>query len=414
MRAIVYEFREGLRSAFGAVAQNKLRALLTTLGIVIGIVMVTSMFTTINGIERAFDKSLSMLGTTTLYVERWGWFVPPSEWWKMENRPPVTVRDAERIAERVRENGRYVVAVAPVAQAGVRRVQYRERHVSDVFVRAAPPEIAEVTQLDLTAGRYYNEMDERAARPVVVLGADVQEELFGESDPVGRQIRIDGQRFEVIGVLAKQGKFMGLFSFDSQLQMPLSTYTRLQGDPYGISIEARARSLEELDRAEDELRGFARTARGLDALEEDDFSINRTQAFRDALAATKAVIYGIGLFLTGLALVVGGIGVMNIMFVSVKERTREIGIRKALGARRRTILLQFLLEAITVCLLGGLIGIALSFLVTLGINAVFTASMSWVTVFLAFMICVGVGLVFGIVPAWRAARANPIEALRYE
>ena len=166
--------------------------------------------------------------------------------------------------------------------------------------------------------------------------------------------------------------------------------------------------------AEEELVGMMRTVRGLDARDEDDFSVVRIDALRDLVAATKATIYGVGLFLTALALVVGGIGVMNIMFVSVKERTREIGIRKALGAPRRAILLQFLLEAVAVCLIGGVVGIVLSVGVTYLINQVFTAVLSPAIVVLAFVLCVLTGLVFGIVPAWRAARASPIESLRYE
>lgn len=406
------QFLEGLRTAFGAVRQNKLRAFLTTLGIVIGIVMVTSTFTTINGMERAFDKSLAMLGTNALYVQRTPGFSAPSEWWKYERRPEVTYAEAVRLSEMIETRGRYVEAAAPVVGRGT-RVRYGEREIGRVILRASTGAITRVNNIDMAEGAYYTDDDHRSARTVVVIGQEVREEIFPNEQAIGKTVRIGGQRFTVIGVLAKQGKFLGLESFDRQVQIPIGTYLRLYGDT-GAAVQARARSAEDLLKAEDELIGMGRIVRGLDAKEEDNFSVLRVDAFRDFVAATKATIYGIGLFLTALALLVGGIGVMNIMFVSVKERTREIGIRKALGAPRRSILLQFLLEAIVVCLIGGVIGIVLSVGVTLVINSLFTAVLSPAIVLLAFALCVLTGLVFGIVPAWRAARADPIESLRYE
>ena len=414
MRALLYELREGFASAFSSIGQNKLRALLTTLGIVIGIVMVTATFTTINGMERAFDRSMALFGTNTLYIERWPWFQPPSEWWKFQRRPPITRQDADRIAERVRADAKYVTGIAANVQSGVGRVEFRGASLTGVFLSAATSEITSVSDIELTSGRYYNELDERTARPVLVIGSEVSEELFPNEEPVGKTVRVDGRRFEVVGVLAEQGKFLGLFSFDQQIQMPLSTFERSFGGRGGYQLTARATSAADVSRAEDELRGIVRAARGIDALDEDDFAINKSEAFRDVLSSTKATIYGVGIFLTALALIVGGIGVMNIMFVSVKERTREIGIRKALGAPRRAILLQFLLEAVLVCCLGGVIGVGIAALVTVAINQVFTAVLSPGTVVLAFGICVSTGLIFGIVPAWRAAKANPIDALRYE
>ncbi len=406
------QFLEGLRSALGAVTQNRLRALLTTLGIVIGIVMVTSTFTTINGMERAFDKSLAMLGTNALYVQRTPGFAPPSEWWKYERRPELSRAEATRIAEEANTRGRHVEAAAVLSGTGV-TVRAGSASLNGVFLRASTQDITRVSTLDLDAGRFYTDDDHRNARAVVVIGQDVRDELFPAEAAVGKTVRLNGQRFTVIGVLAKQGKFLGLESFDRQVQIPLGTFVRLFGDD-GYAVQARARSAAAMGLAQDELIGIGRSARGLDAREDDNFSVVRIDALREMVAATKATIYGIGLFLTALALVVGGIGVMNIMFVSVKERTREIGIRKALGAPRRAILLQFLLEAILVCLIGGVVGVVLSVGVTFLINTVFTAVLSPGIVVLAFVLCVVVGLVFGIIPAWRAARANAIDSLRYE
>ena len=387
---------------------NKLRALLTTLGIIIGIVSVTAMFTTINGIERGFDRSVAMLGTNVINVARMpdGFNV---EWWQYRNRPPIT----EEVAEAIEDHAETVAHVAPVAYS-MQSVQSRDQRLNNVFLRASTPALADVSGLDLQAGRFFSATEDRAARPVAVVGQDVAAELFPVGSPIGKYIRVGGHRFEVIGVLAEQGKFLGLFSFDEQIIVPLETYKkRYEARPY-MEVQARVASAGLMDEAMDELTGVVRLARGLDPAEEDNFALAPQDSFRQQLSGVTGAIYAVGLFLTGLSLLVGGIGVMNIMFVSVKERTREIGIRKALGATRRAILTQFLVEAVVVCMIGGLIGIGLSVGVTALINQVFTAVLSFATVVLAFTICVGVGVLFGFIPAWTAAKATPIEALRYE
>ncbi|MEP0549023.1 MAG: ABC transporter permease [Rhodothermales bacterium] len=410
MPAALLEFVEGLRIAVRAIWANRLRAILTTLGIIIGIVSVTAMFTTINGIERGLDRSMAMLGTNVLSVSKQPQTFE-NDWWKYTNRPAIT----QDVAERIRQHSRYAVAVAPTTGT-VRGVQYEDRQLSTVFVRASTPDIAEINNLDLSAGRFFGETEQRAARNVCIIGQEVAEALFFNESPIGKRIRVGGTRFEVIGVLEEQGKFLGLISFDNQVLMPLSAFEKAFGlsEWRQISIEVKVDAAENMEAARDELTGIVRTARQLDPMEEDNFAINRQDAFETQIAGVKGAIYGVGLFLTGLALLVGGIGVMNIMFVSVRERTREIGIRKAVGASRRAILTQFLLEAIIVCMIGGLIGVLISTGITYLINLVFTAVLSPGTVVLAFGICVGIGILFGFIPAWAAARSRPIDALRYE
>lgn len=404
-----FEIWEGLLIALRAIRSHKLRSLLTTLGIVIGIVSVTAMFTIINGLEQKFEESMAMLGTDVLYVDKMPWFIAgPREWMKYRNRPDIK----EDLVETIRNKARYVQAVAPVVQTG-RPVNYRDRALYGVFIQGSTPELTRVEDIDLDEGRWYNDFELRTSRQVCIIGAAVAEELFPNEQPIGKKIRVGGHRFEVIGVLVKQGKFLGLFSFDQQIQMPYSTFTKLYGNRRSISIEVKVPSSELMADAQDELTGILRVARGVDALEEDNFSINKQEAFRAQIGTFKATVYAIGIFLTALSLLVGGIGVMNIMFVSVKERTKEIGIRKAIGAKRRTILMQFLIEAVIVCVIAGLFGVAISAGVTVLINSFFTAQLSAGTVILAFTICVGVGVVFGLVPAWNAARSKPIEALGY-
>ncbi len=409
MRRILLEFYEGFRIALVAIGIHKLRSVLTTLGIIIGIVSVTAMFTTINGIERGFERSIEMLGTNVLYVQKWPW-VSGSDWWKYINRPNIT----QDLAEEIRKRSRYAEAVAAIAQTS-RTVRYRDRTLSGVFVQGAEPDIVRVENISLTAGRYFTEQEYLGARQVCIIGADVAEGLFPVENPLGKIIRVGGHKCEVIGVLERQGKFLGLFSFDTQVHMPLTTFKKLFGlRNRSLTIEVRVPSAELMDAAEDELEGILRIARGLDPMEENNFAINRQEVFRRQFDQIKMVIYTVGILLTGLSLLVGGIGVMNIMFVSVKERTREIGIRKAVGAPRRAILIQFLIEAVMICSIGGLIGILLSYGVTEIINRFFTAYLSVGTVLLAFTITVLVGIVFGFIPAWQASRANPIDALRYE
>ncbi len=409
MRNFFYDFWEGFRIALRALHVHKLRSALTTIGIVIGIVTVTAMFTVINGLERGFEESMSMLGNDVLYIDKMPWFTQRKDFVKYRNRPDIK----EDLIKVIQEQSRYVVAVAPSVFT-VRPIRYRDRALYGVFIQGSTPAQTSISDVDLTEGRWYNDFENRTARNVCIIGSEVAENLFPSEVPIGKQIRVGGHRFEVIGVLAEQGKFLGLFSFDEQLQLPYNTFKKLFGSRRSIRIKVKATSVEEMDLAEDELTGILRAARGVDAMAEDDFAINRQESFRDQIAAVKAIMYSIGIFLTALALVVGGIGVMNIMFVSVKERTKEIGIRMAVGAKRRTIMMQFLIEAVVVCVVAGCIGVAISAGVAALINLIFTAYLSVGTVILAFSICVGIGIVFGLVPAWTAARANPIEALRYE
>ena len=402
------EFWEGFILALSSLISHKMRAALTMLGIIIGIVTVTAMFTVIRGLEGEMDRSLSMLGTNVLYVERTSWFTPPQDWIRYASRPDIRAD----LADKIRDNARNVTAAAPIVNTA-RPVRYRDRAIYGAYIQGSTPEITRVDRIDLTEVRWYNEIDNLVGRNVAVVGSEIAETLFPAEQVLGKQIRVGGRRFEVIGVLAKQGKFFGMFSFDQQLQIPMKTFERHFGRFRSVSIKLKVASADLLGPAEEEVVGIVRAERGLDAMEENNFEVNQTQAFRDQIGNAKAIAYGIGLFLTGLSLLVGGIGVMNIMFVAVRERTREIGIRKAVGATRRAILVQFLIEAVVVCVVAGGLGVLASSGVTILINQFIPATMSMGTVMLAFWICVGVGVTFGVVPAWNAARMKPIDALRF-
>jgi putative ABC transport system permease protein len=281
-------------------------------------------------------------------------------------------------------------------------------------VSGVTPEYSETNTIDLEEGRFLSNEENRSFKRVAIIGASVEETLFPQGNSLGKSIQIGGQKFEVIGKLAKQGNFMGMQNFDNQIVIPMTSFTRIYGSRSGISLQIKYPDEAAMAEGEYELEGIMRRIRQLDARAENNFAINKLDVFRQQYQVMTGAIYGIGIFLTSLSLFVGGIGVMNIMFVTVKERTKEIGIRKAVGAKSYQILLQFLIEAITVCCLGGVVGVLLSVLTTELINQFFVAYMNWGTVFGAFMICTFVGVLFGYLPARRAARSNPIESLRYE
>lgn len=414
MRRFVFDIVEGVRIAVQAIWANRMRSLLTTLGVIIGIAAVTLMATVINGLNQEFEQTLSQLGADVLYVDQFPWGNNPGmEWWRLRNRPAIQ----PALAQTIRERSSTAEVVAPMADTD-RSVEYKGRTLQ-VEVLGSPPEYGRIRDVDLAQGRFLTQADERGGRNVCVIGATVAGYLFPIATPLGKSVRIGSVPCQVIGVQTKQGQglFSGGGSADERIVMPFDTYDKAFGVSrrWGVEVMVKVRPDVSMARAEDELTGILRSARDVAPGEENNFAINDQQQIRSSFSGTKAAIYGVGLFLTGLALLVGGIGVMNIMFVSVRERTKEIGIRKAVGAKKYTILLQFLIEAVIVCLIGGLIGLILSMLGAMGISAMgFTTSLPMQTVGIAFGICVGVGVLFGIAPAWQAATADPIEALRYE
>ncbi|MDG1754463.1 MAG: ABC transporter permease [Rhodothermales bacterium] len=412
MRTIFTQFWESTRFALLSVWSNKMRAVLTTLGIIIGIVSVTGMATVVNGIEQGFENDISSLGTDVMYIEKWPWARGPNtKWWEYINRPNLT----EDLADALNERSQSTQQATAVVSTG-RSLKSQTQSISSARIKGVQPNYPLVHQVDIEEGYFFSDFDNDGARNMTVIGASIAEELFPFGSALGKDLRVDGAKYLVVGILAKEGQGSEANdSGDLEVHIPFNTFKKQFGTRLrDVSIQAKVLPGFLLADAKDEMRGVLRIARSLDAQEEDDFEINEQETLRASIEPIKNAIFGIGIGLTSLALLVGGIGVMNIMFVTVKERTREIGIRKAVGAKKYSILLQFLVEAIVICMVGGIIGVGLAFPLSMLIGAVLPATLDLGTVAMAFFICVAIGTVFGLAPAWSAAKSAPIEALRYE
>ena len=399
-------FLENFKISLSAVFANKIRSILTALGIIIGILSVTLMGTLISGLDRSFESSMSWLGKDILYVSRYEWF-SDMDWWEVRNRPKMLPEYVGKIKER----SSYAMAVAPVMQRGA-SLSYEDKETrTEIF--GTNEEYMATISTDIEHGRFFTRNEDRSGSRVVVIGNGISEAFFGDQDPIGQYIKIDKMKFRVIGVLEKQGKFLGLFSVDKQAILPFGAYKRIFSRRGWMRLSVKVPP-DKLEEGLDEITSVMRHIRGLRPNEKNDFAINQTKAFEKQYTTLKIAIGGTGLFITLLSLVVGGIGIMNIMFVSVKERTREIGVRKAIGATSAMIMGQFLMESVTICLFAGSIGIFLAYIISYFINMFFPSTLPFGLSIAAMLMSMIVGVVSGLIPSYRAAKLDPIDSLRYE
>ena len=416
MKRFVYELTESWKIAAAQMRSNLTRSTLTALGVIIGIIAVTLMGTAVNGISVGFDKSMAVLGDDVLYVTQWPW-KPVDDWWNYRDRKRIKTEYAETLNRMIAATPNSNLVVAVPTSNFMRSVKYGGNQVDNVFVLGTTSDFIVTSTIDCTEGRFFNELESRSGANVVVIGYDVADALFPSENPINKSVLINGQLFKVIGVNTRQGTFLGLFSWDSMVAMPLAAFNKYFSAKSESDVRVKVKDKTKLAEAKDELTGLMRRVRGLPPEKKDDFSINEQQAFKSTLDPVKNSIAIAGLFITGLSLFVGAIGIMNITFVSVKERTKEIGTRKALGARRRTILLQFLIESTALCLLGGFIGLAFAYLMCFGIGKVFPSfpiHFSVALVLVSMVVSILTGLFSGFAPAWTASRLDPVTALRYE
>ncbi len=415
MTNFLFDLKEGLLISLKAILANKIRSVLTTLGIVIGVTSVVLMSNAIRGINQSFQQGISsFMGTENLFIDRWAWF-SNKPWWELNKRRPIEMEDFEKY----KQLAKLPVAIAPSMDAGNVTMSRKGNSISDARVQGSNQDYILTTNLEFAEGRFFNELESKGGRRVIVLGSEYADRLFPIGNALGQTVELNNKKYEVVGVLKKQGSFlMGAFDPDNQSFIPINALfkdfrSRWRGS--GITIIARAPSNEMVFETKEEAIGLMRRVRGLKYNEPDDFTINQQDAFLEMINRSIGVIQIAGIFITGLALFVGAIGIMNIMFVSVKERTREIGIRKAIGAKKSVILRQFLAESAIICLIGGFIGLLFAILGGKIIEQYnFPMSLQIDSIILAVGISLLTGVISGLAPAWAAAKMDPVDALRYE
>jgi putative ABC transport system permease protein len=394
----------------GALIKHKIRSGLTLLGIVIGIVSVSSITSIVRGIDRYVADLFGSIGSHGFVVVKVGLEFTEEGYLEAMRRDELPPAAAVAIDEECPS----VAHAAPFVQA---RADVKSGRLSseDVLIDGTTAEAQYMTDVGLADGRYFTPFEIQHARHVCIIGADVAERIFSHPDPIGRTIYIRGRRFTVIGFHGKIGTVMGM-SQDSFVRIPFTTFEKMFGRGYSTAISVQAHSPETVSQAIEETRGVMRRIRKLRPGEDDDFAILTSDALMDMWRRFTTAIFVATIGVGSIALLVGGIGIMNIMFVSVKERTAEIGIRKATGARRRDIVYQFLAESALLCMVGGGagVGIGLAIAKILSAWSHLPVAVEWWTVAVPVGVAVAIGLFFGVYPAMKAAALEPVKALRYE
>ena len=402
--------RESFLFAFQAIIVNKVRTILSLLGITIGIFSVISVLTIFDSMEIAIRTSINQLGDNVLFIQKWPWARGNDyPWWKYIRRPEPKLTDLKEIQRR---------SLASESSAFMfesqRIVKYKTNSIEGVGIRSVSHDFDRVLPLNLSQGRYFTLAESQGGANVAIIGYTVADKLYAGMNPIGKEIKIFGSKLEVIGVISKAGDDMFGGSSDNQVILPVNFSRRyINIQEVGTSILVRAKPHVTNEELKDELVGILRSAHKLKPRVDDDFAINETSIINDSLDSFFGVVAIVGWIVGGFSLLVGGFGIANIMFVSVKERTSQIGIQMSLGAKRFFILFQFLFEAVFLSLFGGVFGLLIIYvLVLLSKGFPFSLYLTFGNILIGMSVSIAIGLIAGIVPSYSASRLDPVEAMR--
>ncbi|WP_266203782.1 ABC transporter permease [Pontibacter kalidii] len=405
---------ESFRFAWQALRANLLRTILSLLGVTIGIFAIISVFTLVDSLERNVRDSMSFIGDKVIYVEKWPWSTGGSyPWWKYFQRPEPTEREFRLLERRITTSS----GVAISSSKGGNTFKQGNNSYSNGNLMGISYDYPSVSEVPIVDGRYFTPQEAEAARNVIIIGDEIATTLFPFGSPIGQTLKVSGQKFSVIGVIEKQGEnIFGMPNMDQMGMVPYSTFSKMYDvgpNGLGSTIALKGRDNDPgLLELEYEARGIMRNIRGLRPRDEDSFAMNRPEMIQEAIGGFFSVVGLAGWVIGGFSILVGGFGIANIMFVSVKERTNIIGIQKALGAKNFFILFQFLFEAVFLSLLGGGIGIMLVFLLTLIPQDMMKVTLSVGNIILGLGVSAVIGMLSGIIPAVLASNLDPVIAIR--
>jgi len=412
MLLIVRLINESFRFALVALVVNKVRTILSLLGITIGIFSIISVFSVFDSLEKSIRDDINSLGDNILFIQKWPWMAGGGDypWWKYWQRPEATMREMAELEKRTTS------AKAFAYMVNVNRdIRYKSTTISQTQINVVSHDYAEVMPFDLQDGRYFTALESQSGRNVVIIGADIAETFFVNEDAIGKSIKIFGLKLDVIGVIKKKGQDIFGNSDDDKVIIPVNFARNLIDlRNIGSAIVVRAKPGVSNEELKDELIGAMRAVRKLKPTVEDNFAINQMDIVNKSFDQLFGVIAVVGWIIGGFSLLVGGFGIANIMFVSVKERTSQIGIQKSLGAKSYFILLQFLFEAVFLSVLGGIVGLIIVLIMSMLVTQLssFNLVLSLQNILLGVFVSAFIGLVSGFLPAWSASKLDPVEAMR--
>ena len=406
--------RESFNFAINALVNNKLRTFLSLLGVTVGIFSIVGILAAVDSLKKEIEGSISGLDNNTIIVMRYPFGATDVPRWRLEQFPDVTYEEYQYLSRSLPD----AEAVSYVMNVPSETIRYEEKTVSNVQIAATSQEYYDIEALQIAEGRFFNEAEANSGASVIVLGDEIARKLFGNTNAVGKTVRMYGRKFSVIGVLKKEGS--GLFgnSKDSAVFLPVNMTRRIYGDNNKSTFpQIIIKPMRDIDQAEFMaiVKQRLRTHRGIKPDDIETFFVNQLKGFMDIIDSITGQLNFMGALISGFSLLVGGFGIANIMFVSVKERTNLIGIQKSLGAKNKFILYQFLFEAVVLAVIGGLVGLALVWFATL-VMSQFTGDFEFVlslgNILIGTSVSVVIGLISGIVPAISASRLSPVEAIR--